>query len=255
MTTEHNDSPTALITGGASGIGRATAHALARQGFSIVLGDIDEERGRTTAAELEAEGFPAMFLRLDVTDPDSVERAVDTAGSTYGPLTVVCNNAGGGVYSSVADLAPVDYDRIIKLNQYGVYYGLHFASRHMRDRGIEGTIVNTCSASGNLATPMLFAYNTAKAAVTMMTTSAAHDLADLNIRVVGVAPGVTETPITQKYKDQGEDVEKSYLSKHMRQRWIAAEEVASVIGFLCSDGAQAINGTVVEVDDGYTRFK
>ena len=253
MQSDHQ--PAALITGGASGIGRATAHVLAQQGHAIVIGDIDDNRGQSTVRELEDAGHTAVYVRLDVTDSEAVENAVDSAGSLFGPLTVVCNNAGAGIYSSVADLAPSDYDRIIKLNQYGVYHGLHFASRHMRDHGIAGTIVNTCSASGILATPMLFAYNTAKAAVTMMTSSAAHDLADANIRVVGVAPGVTETPITQKYKEQGQAVEQSYLAKHMRKRWLAPEQIASVIGFLCTDAAQAINGTVIEVDDGYARFK
>jgi len=245
----------AVVTGGASGIGAATSELLGQSGKTVVVADVDAKLGRTHVENLIRRGIKASFVQTDVSEPTDIQHLVASTIENFGALDIMINNAGRGAYGPVHELDISTFDEIIKLNQYGVFYGLHFASRAMIELGRPGVIVNTSSASGTLATPSLFAYNTAKAAVSMMTAAAAHDLAEHDIRVVAVAPGVVETPITQKYKDKGPEVERSYLAKHMRRQWIAASEVAETISFLCSERARAINGSVVQVDDGYVNFK
>ncbi|MEI2471772.1 SDR family oxidoreductase, partial [Peribacillus frigoritolerans] len=150
------------------------------------------------------------------------------------------------------EMDPESYHRVVDVDQHGVYYGMYYAARKMVELGVTGaTIVNTASIYGTMVSIGSFNYHAAKAAVIAMTKSGAIELAQYGIRVVGVAPGFIETPII------GEDQEflDSLAQLHMRKKLIQPEKVAEVVTFLFSEKADAINGQVIPVDDGFLSFK
>lgn len=243
----------AVITGAGSGIGRATALKFAREGAKVVIAEYNEETGRETEGLVRGEGGEALFVRTNVAEFDEVERAVEAAVSEYGSLDVMFNNAGTGHYAPLLEHDPKDYDRVVKVNQYGVYYGILAAGRKMRDLGVRGVIVNTASIYSFLASQGVMGYHAAKGAVKMMTQAAALELAPFGIRVVAVAPGAVDTPIIQGYRDMGlGDV---LANAQMRREIIPPEKIASVVALLATEDADAINGSVVMTDDGSAEFK
>lgn len=242
-----------VITGGASGIGRATAVKFAEVGAKVVISDHDETAGMYTVELIKNAGGQASFIQTDVTDFNSVEKAVDFAVKSYGSIDVMFNNAGVAKGKPLLEHDPETYDFVVKVNQYGVYYGILAAGRKMKELGIQGVIVNTASVYGYLASPGTFGYHASKAAVKMMTQSAALELADYGIRVVGVAPGFVDTPIIQGVKDN--NPEATIASKHMRNELIQPEAIADAVFLLCLDEARVINGSTVMLDDGYAQFK
>lgn len=243
----------AVITGGGSGIGRATALKLAAEGAQVVVAELNEESGAATAEAIRAAGGTGLFVRTDVSDFAQVEAAVERAAAEYGRLDVMFNNAGIGVFRPLLDHTPEEYDRVVKVNQYGVYYGILAAGRKMRDLKNGGVIVNTCSVFGFLASQGVIGYHAAKGAVRMMTQAAALELAPYGIRVVGIAPGSVDTPIIQGYKDAGLG---EYMARQqMRGRLQTPEQIADAVALLASPEADAINGSVVMTDDGYAEFK
>jgi len=243
----------AVVTGAGSGIGRATALKLAREGARVVVAEIDRGRGEGTVGLVRERGGEAVFEHTDVSSFEQVEAAVERAVSHYGSLDVMFNNAGIGVYKPLLEHEPEYYDRVVKVNQYGVYYGILAAGRKMRDLGVQGVIVNTASVYAFLASPGVIGYHAAKGAVRMMTQAAALELAPHGIRVVAVAPGGVDTPIIQGYKDMG--LSDRLARGQMRRRLQRPEEIAAVVSLLASLQANAINGSVVMADDGYAGFK
>lgn len=243
----------AVLTGAASGIGRATALKFAAQGTRVVVADINEAGGGETVERILAGGGDAIFVRTNVAEFAQVEAAVKTAVEHYGRLDVMFNNAGTGVFKPLLDHEPQDYDRVVKVNQYGVYYGILAAGREMRDQGHGGVIINTASVFGVLASFGVIGYHASKGAVKMMTQAAALELAPYNIRVLAIAPGGVDTPIIQGYKDAGFDA--ALARGQMRGKLLTPEQIADVVVLLASDAAYAINGSMVMVDDGNAEFK
>lgn len=243
----------AVVTGGSSGIGRATALAFIREGARVMIADIDEAGARETLELISANGGNAEFEKTDVGDAYQVQRLVDRTVERFGALHAMFNNAGIGEYASLLDHTIEQYHRVIRVNQNGVFYGIVSAARKMRDFRIKGTIVNTTSVFGSLASPGVIGYQASKAAVRMMTQSAALELAPYGIRVVAVAPGTVDTPIIQGYKDFG--LEPQMARSQMRGRILTPEQIANVVVWLCSPAADAVNGSVVMADDGFASFK
>ena len=243
----------AVITGAGSGIGRAAALKFSAEGAKVVVADIQEAPGRETVELVKAAGGEALFLKTNVAKFEEVEAAVALAVDTWGHIDVMVNNAGTGHFAPLLDHEPKDFDRVVRVNQYGVYYGILAAGRKMRDAGNGGTIINTASVFSFMGSPGVFGYHAAKGAVKMMTQAAALELAEFNIRVVAVAPGTVDTPIIQGYKDLG--MEKKLARQQMRGKLMVAEQVANVMAFLACSDADGINGSTVMVDDGYASFK
>jgi NAD(P)-dependent dehydrogenase (short-subunit alcohol dehydrogenase family) len=243
----------AIVTGGASGIGRASALALAEQGAHVVIADVDEAKSLETVAAVQALGGKSFFVRTDVSSAAEVDALVRTTVEALGTLDVMFNNAGIALGASLLDWTPEQYDRVIRINQHGVFFGIQAAARAMRDLGKGGVILNTGSIYGELATSKTVAYQAAKAAVEVMTKVSALELAPLGIRVVNVAPGVIDTPILDGYKKAG--VIDVLAKKQMRGALLQPDAVANVVAFLATDAARGINGTTVFVDDGYSSFK
>jgi NAD(P)-dependent dehydrogenase (short-subunit alcohol dehydrogenase family) len=246
----------AIVTGGATGIGLATAQALAADGAAVYIAGRDAARAGRVAVEESARGIDIRAVEMDVADPQSVAAAfveIDAAGR----LDIVVNNAGINMVGRVEDLAERDWDAALDTNLKGPFLVARQAIPRLRSTG-GGVIVNVSSNAGLVARADEPAYSTSKAALLMLTRSLARAHAEDRIRVNAVCPGpVGDTGIMDRNLAQASDPEAalaSYLEKApLAAAWgrlIDPEEVAALIRFLCSDMAEMITGAVVAIDGG-----
>ncbi|KJC64759.1 NAD(P)-dependent dehydrogenase, short-chain alcohol dehydrogenase family [Agreia bicolorata] len=245
----------AVITGGASGIGRATVLKFIQEGAKVVIADMNLTQAEAVAVEVDSLGFPgaAVAVRTDVSAYGDVEAAVALAVETFGRLDVIFNNAGIAGGKALLDHDPeVDYAPMIRVDQDGVYYGILAAGRQFRDQGTGGVIISTSSIYGEQAAELSFTYSAAKAAVISFTRSAAYELAEFGIRAVAITPGRVGTAIINQFS---EELRTTFASEQLRNKMTEPDEIANVVAFLASDESNVINGTVVHVDDGYSSFK
>jgi NAD(P)-dependent dehydrogenase (short-subunit alcohol dehydrogenase family) len=240
-----------IVTGGASGIGREASLALAAKGADLVVADFNLEGAEAVAAEVRALGRRAEAFKVDVSKAEEVSALVDFTVEKLGTLNGMFNNAGIGLVKPFLEMDPASYLKVIEVDQHSVYYGLWYGAKKMVELGVKGAFVNTASIYGSIAARGSFNYNAAKAAVVSMSRSGALELAEYGIRVVGVAPGFIDTPIL----GDDEAAKAPLAAQHMHNRLIQPEKVASVVAFLFTDAASAINGSTVAVDDGFLSFK
>ncbi len=242
-----------VVTGGASGIGRAAALKFAVDGAQVVIGDVNDDGGAETVDMIRRAGGQAIFEKTDVSSYEQVEALVEAAAGRYRKVDVMFNNAGFSKESPFIDQDLAQYHQLIAVNQHGVAYGIRAAARKMRETGTRGVIINTSSVFGYLANRGTFGYHAAKGAVIMMTKAAALELAPLGIRVVGIAPGGVDTPILDPLRAAG--LMKAVEAYHMRRRLIEPAAIANAVALLASGAADVINGTVVMLDDGFSSYK
>lgn len=233
----------AIVTGGGSGIGRATVERFVDNGARVVIADVDVEAGRAVAAGL---GDAAAFMQTDVTDADAVQALVDFTVNHFGGLHVMSNNAG--VASAMTrflhdDLS--DFTKVVNINLLGVLLGSQRAARHMKAHG-GGSIINTSSTAGIDAGAGLITYRATKAAVIHVTRSIALDVAPYNIRVNCLVPGQIQTAMTSYDMDRVREFTQPLPRKGR------VEDVAEAAVFLASDRAAQITGIVLPVDGGTT---
>lgn len=243
----------AIVTGGAGGIGRESALALAASGASVVVADIDADNGQAVADEIKTQGGSSYFQQTDVTQPEQLQALVEECVKSFGKLDIMFNNAGVSEGNKLLDWTAEQYRRVISINQDGVFYGIQAAARAMIQCGNGGVIINTGSIYAQLASYYCIGYHASKAAVDVMTKSAALELAPHNIRVVTVAPGVTDTNMIDAYREAG--LVNEMAKKHMGGQLVKPEDVANVVAFLADDNAACINGTTVYADHGFSSFK
>jgi NAD(P)-dependent dehydrogenase (short-subunit alcohol dehydrogenase family) len=241
----------ALVTGGASGIGRATAILLGREGAAVVVQDLREE-GRATADAIIAAGGRASFIRGDVTQAEDSEAAVQRAVGEFGGLDVLVNNAGIIRRASVVDTTEEEWDRVMAVNVKSVFLFSKAAIPVIARRG-GGVIVNTASGWGLDGGKDAASYCASKAAVVNLTRAMAIDHADQNIRVNCVCPGDTDTPMLREEARQlGQDVG-HFLGRSAQRplgRMGRPEEIAQAILFLATDASSYVTGTALVVDGG-----
>ena len=239
-----------LITGAATGIGRATAQAFAANGARVVIGDIDDRADETGRLITEA-GGEATFVRTDVTSDEDVAALVKAAVDTYGGLHVAVNNAG--LLPPTAPLTEQtveDFDKVIAIDLKGVFLSLKHEITHMAAHG-GGAIVNTASIAGVIADPGMAPYVAAKHGVVGLTRAAALDYASAGVRVNAVAPGLTETAMTRGWLDDPE-MREVVVAASKLGRPAQPEEIAGMILYLSSDLASFTTGSVHVVDGGQT---
>lgn len=233
----------ALVTGGASGIGRATVETMRAQGWDVLLADLNDERGERVAAEI---GVP--FLRADVAEEADVAAAVDATVAAFGRIDCVVNNAGiGGAFGPITEIEVEDWDWTFAVLVRSVFLGIKHGARAMRAAGRGGSIVNTASVAGLAAGSGPQAYSAAKAAVINLGRVAAAELGPDRIRVNTVCPGLIVTPLVAT------DEDRSAAVMAQRQPWPdlgRPGDVAEVIAFLAGDGARFVTGEEVTVDGG-----
>ena len=235
---------TALITGAASGIGRASALAFASAGASVALVDIDAEGLANTAAATQAAGGRAETLVADVRDLQAVTFAIERAVQAFGRLDAAHNNAGvPGPYVPLDEYGEQDFMEILQVDLAGVWRCMRAEIRHMRTQG-SGAIVNTSSMLGSAAMPDNGAYVAAKHGVHGLTRAAALELGGTGIRVNAIAPGVTRTAMTSGVSDE-------LLRAVPLGRIAEPEEIAAAAVWLCSPEASYITGSVLVADGGW----
>ncbi|MCA3300881.1 MAG: glucose 1-dehydrogenase [Roseomonas sp.] len=245
----------ALVTGGASGIGRATALAFAREGARVVVADIMQDAAQRTVNEIKAMGGQAMAIACDVTDDDAVKAMIAATVDAFGSLDCAFNNAGIAPYQvnaggqKIADVAPEAWRRLIDVNLTSVWLCLRHEVAQMRAQGSGGVIINTASILGLVGTATSSAYVAAKHGVVGLTKVAAADHAEDNIRVNAVCPGYIETPMTEEtMRRRGERI----MARVPMARMGKAGEIAEAVVWLCSPKASFVTGVSWAVDGGYT---
>jgi NAD(P)-dependent dehydrogenase (short-subunit alcohol dehydrogenase family) len=240
-----------LITGGASGIGRAAAYAFGREGARVVVADLSESGGRETVEKLRAGGAEAHFVRADVTKSEEVVALVAKTVSLLGRLDCAFNNAGiEGAVVPVADYPEDTFRRVLDVNVLGVFRCMRAELPQMLSQG-RGAIVNTASVAGLIGAGGLSAYIASKHAVLGLTKTAALENAKLGVRVNAVCPGVIQTPMLDRLASAADGLVQGTIGATPMGRLGTPEEIAEAVVWLCSDAASFITGTALTVDGGY----
>lgn len=239
----------ALVTGGAKGIGQAIVVGLARRGHHVVVADVDLPAAQACANSLAREGRSASAVLLDVTDVAMVREVVAQIDRKR-PLDTVVSNAGIAFQRPLTEVEPEDYDRLMAVNVRGVFFVMQAALRAMVPRG-NGSVVNVCSTSAFTAsTGPMVPYDASKAAVRMLTQAGAREVAASGVRVNAVAPGTVETDLTRALATP-EQLAALAGQRVPMGRLGRAEEIAAAVAFLAGDDASYVTGHVLVVDGGW----
>ncbi|MBE2269277.1 MAG: SDR family oxidoreductase [Anaerolinea sp.] len=240
----------AVVTGGASGIGRSCALLFAREGARVVVSDVDQDGGSETVQLIKQAGGEAAFKAANVADPAAVEALIKFAQDTFGGLHALVNNAGiGGVAAPIADYPLDGWNSVIAINQSGVFYGMKYGIPAILASG-GGAIVNMASILSAVGIAGSVAYVAAKHAILGMTQNAALEYSALGVRVNAVGPGFIETPMIAGIK-QSPQVYQALVEAHPIGRLGKPEEVAELTVWLCSSRASFCTGAYYPVEGGY----
>ena len=248
-----------VITGAATGIGEATAKVAASKGASVVLADITDIPGETVAAEIRESGGKAIYVHCDVTSPDEVQALMEKAGSEFGGIDVMHNNAGihetGIADPALCDLENMSIDtfrKVLEVNAIGPWLCSKYALTYLKESDLP-SIINAASVGSVSAYPLCIAYGTSKGGIRLQTQNLAVDLAKFRIRVNCYGPTAIATDMVTEYIKQADDpiaFEKSMTGKGLIPRLGLPEEVAELVCFLASPEAGFINGTYIPIDGG-----
>jgi NAD(P)-dependent dehydrogenase (short-subunit alcohol dehydrogenase family) len=242
----------ALVTGGASGIGRATALLFAREGAAVAIVDLDEPQARTAVQDIEAQGGQAIFIRCDVTRADECQHAVQATLEQFGRLDILFNNAGIVRRADVIKTTEEEWDRVMDVNVKSIFLMSKYVVPVMAAAG-GGAIINTSSGWGLKGGGNAVAYCASKGAVTNMTRAMAIDHGKQKIRVNAVCPGDTDTPMLRDEARQLGQTEDGFLADAANRplgRYAQPEEIAQAVLYLASDAASYVTGTALVVDGG-----
>ncbi len=242
----------ALVTGGSSGIGRATALAFAGQEARVVVADVGVDGGEETVSLIRNAGGEATFVKTDVTQAVDIENLINKTVETYGQLDCAFNNAGiAGDLSLTVDCSEEHWNRVISINLRGVWLCMKHEITHMLTQG-GGAIVNTASVVGLVGMIGQIAYVAAKHGVVGLTKTAALEYAKSGIRVNAVCPGVIQTPMVESVINAQPELTEGLLTLEPIGRLGQPEEIAETVVWLCSDAASFVTGHAMASDGGYT---
>jgi NAD(P)-dependent dehydrogenase (short-subunit alcohol dehydrogenase family) len=244
----------AVITGAGSGIGRAMALRFAAEGARILAADVNAEAAEATAAAVRAAGGEALPFAVNVVKPEQVRLMVERAGSVFGRLDILCNNAGIGSTTTVVGQDPDEWDEVMAVNVRSVFLGCKYAIPVMLAQG-GGVIINTASVAGMVGIANRAAYSASKGAVIALTRQVAVDYVEQGIRVNCLCPGTVDSPWVGRLLAQSDDpggLRRSLEARQPMGRLGTPEEVAGAALYLASDDAAFITGTGLVIDGGLT---
>jgi NAD(P)-dependent dehydrogenase (short-subunit alcohol dehydrogenase family) len=249
------DGKVAIVTGGGSGLGRASATALAAAGARVVVGDVDDAGTAETVAAIAAAGGEALAHHVDVADAAQCGALVAATVDRFGRLDVLHNNAGvawPGRDGFAPDVDPEQWDRVIAINLSGTFYCCHHAVPEIAKQG-GGSIINTASSMAHVPLGGLDGYAASKGGVALLTKSMAPSAGRLGIRVNAISPGYVDTPMNAMI--WGNDTIKAAFDAGHATGLQDADEIAAVVVFLASDDSRSLTGAVLNCDRGWTAFK
>ena len=243
----------ALVTGGGSGIGRATSLAFSREGAKVMVADVNSAAGEDTVSAIKESGGESTFVHVDVASATSVQAMISRVVETYGRLDCAHNNAGieGDFTARLHEYTEEIWDRLMDINLKGVWLCLKYEIQHMLEQG-SGSIVNTASVAGLVGSRMVGPYTASKHGVVGLTKAAALEYAREGIRVNAVCPGVIDTPMVQRLIEGREGYEKTISSRQPIGRLGKPEEIAEAVVWLSSDASSFVTGHAMAVDGAFT---
>lgn len=241
---------TVLVTGGASGIGRASAIAIAREGARVVVADLQD--ATSVVAQIAGDGGEAHQHQVDVSDETAVAALIADIAGRFGSLDGAFNNAGiEGPTAKIVDLDLADWERVIRINLTGVFVCLKAQIKQMLEQDGGGAIVSTASVAGLVGIPGAASYNAAKHGVVGLTRTLALEYASRGIRVNAVCPGFIDTPMLARVTDASQKIRDQLIGAVPQRRVAQPEEIADAVVWLLSDRASYMNGVALPVDGGW----
>lgn len=242
----------ALVTGAASGIGRATAIAFAKEGAKVVVADILEDQGKDTIQQIYDEGGEAIFIHCDVGSTSDIKGMVKATIDSFGRLDQAFNNAGiEGDQEPTVDCSEENWDKVLNVNLKSVWTCMKYEIPEMIKLG-GGAIVNCSSIAGLVGFPGVPAYTASKHGVVGLTKTAALENAKENIRINAVCPGIIDTPMIERYTHGDKGIEAQLVAGEPVGRIGTAEEIAAAVVWLCSEDSSFVTGHAMPVDGGWT---
>lgn len=244
-----------LVTASGSGIGRASAIALAKEGAKVMVSDVSVEGGQETVKMIRDNGGEAQFLKCDVSDEEQVKALVDETVSAFGKLDFAHNNAGiNAGLVKIGEMDSNDWDKTIKVTLYGTFYSIKHEVNAMIKTG-GGAIVNSASGAGIEGSPNMAPYIASKHGIVGLTKSVALEYGKQGIRINSIAPGATITPAIERWSKDHPEQYNGVLESLPSGEMSTAEDQGNAVMFLCSDLAKQISGVTIPVDGGYTAGK
>lgn len=241
----------AIVTGAASGIGRATANLFAAEGARVIVADWEDDLGRRVASEIKSTGGDAEFVRVDVSDAEDVQAMINETVAQFGGLDTIFNNAGvEGEQAPTGDCTLENWHRVIRINLTGVFLGMKYAIPELLKRG-GGSIINNASVAGIVGFNGIPAYCASKGGVIQLTKTAALEYAKQGIRVNAICPGVILTPMVERFISGSEEAEKAFQALEPVGHFGDPADIAQMALFLASDDSKFCTGAPFVVDGGF----
>ncbi len=243
---------TILVTGGSTGIGRATAGILARGGARVIIADVQDAAGEETIAGIRATGGDAEYHHVDVSDAEAIQILVTGIATRYGSLDGAFNNAGiEGPTAKILDVSLDDWHHVIRVNLTGVFICMRAEVTQMLKQNSGGSIVSTASAAGLIGIPGAVSYNASKHGVVGLTKTVALEYASRNIRVNAVCPGFIETPMLERVTDASAKIRDQLIRSVPMRRVAQPSEIGETVAWLMSEKSSYITGVALPVDGGW----
>lgn len=243
---------TVLVTGGSTGIGRASSKIIASEGAKVIIIDVQDEQGKQTVSAIQESGGYAEYHHADVADYDQVRKVITAIANEHGKLDGALNNAGiEGPAVKILDYSIEDWERVMRVNLTGVFVCMKCEVEQMTKQDTGGSIVSTASVAGLVGLPGASSYNSAKHGVVGLTKTVALEYAASNLRVNAVCPGFIETPMLERVTDASEKIRNKLIGQVPMRRVATPDEIGNAVSWLLSEKSSYVTGVSLPVDGGW----